>query len=189
MSTEVFIRDAARRSRHRPRSMWTRKSGCAFTPRSQPESLIPSSLSARRPPAAIDESMTRVCPHDTAVQPFYFLLPGDSLSAQHQAVLCQSPPSPKTRLAVPPRCYRPAPTAVVRPSFPTPFSTRRSWLHPEGCLFPPDSNPLVTDPIEDRTIDPWLGRRSRLDSARVVRTSEEARFEAAEATSAYPPTP
>lgn len=108
MSTEVATCDAARRARHQPKSMWTRGPVCAFAPRSQPELLIPEVPLDRRPSTAADESTTRACPRDDAVQLCCCPLPSHSLSAQHQAVLCQGSPGPKTRLAAPPKWCRPA---------------------------------------------------------------------------------
>ena len=197
MSTEVFTCDAARRSRHQPKSMWTRRSMCAFTPRSQPESLLPGSPSVRRPRAAIDESMTRACPHDIAVQLFYCLLPGCSLSAQHQAVLCQSSPGPKTRLAAPPGCVRPAPTVVVRPPFPAPCLSPPKLAAPLEVFAPiglasaghrpdrrPDHRPLAGPPLTRgkrsccahlRRSSLWSSRSyPRLPADTVVASDEEA---------------
>lgn len=81
---------------------------CVFTPRSQPESLIPGVALARRPPPACDESPARTCPRDDAVRFCCSLLPGRSFIAPGQATRHRSPPRPKARLALPPKWSRPA---------------------------------------------------------------------------------
>lgn len=162
---------------------------CALALRSRPETPLPDVASARRPLPMTDKSITRACPRDVAVRLCCARRRAVTPSALRQAALCQSPPDPKTRLATPPRCCRPALHRRERPVVSDACVRLPEQAPPEGgCGSRGLGGREILTRREAEWSDPRRGRRGRPGILRAVRTSEEARFEVAETTSAHPPT-